>query len=337
LYLEQTMRKPVILILLILAIVGAGWWIFTTIGRTTAETGASIILYGNVEIREVNLGFRVGGRIADMSVDEGDPVASGQVLASLDDMPYRLELAALDAHRAAAAANLSRLEAGFRPEEIAQAAATLDQRTAALTRTQKDLQRIRSLTASGSATQQDLDRIEAAHDEALASVALARANLDLLQSGFRVEEIAAARAQLEQAKAQVAKIQLQIDDARLHAPAEGTVLVRAQEPGAMVAAGQTVFTLSLQDKTWVRAYVPEPRLGDLHPGMKARIFTDTQPDTPYTGQVGFIASQAEFTPKNVQTEELRSDLVFRFRVVLDNSDEHLRQGMPVTVELVPGD
>jgi HlyD family secretion protein len=158
-----------------------------------------------------------------------------------------------------------------------------------------------------------------------------------MQSGYREEDIAAARARLEETNAQVAKIQLQIDDTRLHSPAAGTVLVRAQEPGAMVAPGQAVFTLSLLEKTWVRAYVPEPRLGRIYPGMKARVFTDTRPGQPYSGQVGFIASQAEFTPKNVQTEELRSDLVFRFRVVLDNPDEQLRQGMPVTVELVPGD
>ena len=120
----------------------------------------------------------------------------------------------------------------------------------------------------------------------------------------------------------------------MHTPSRGTVLVRALEPGSMASAGQTVLTLSLQDRTWVRAYVPEPELGEIHPGMPVQVYTDARTE-PYSGQIGFIASRAEFTPKNVETEELRTDLVFRFRVVLDHPDEALRQGMPVTVVLHP--
>lgn len=329
------MRKPVIFIIIIIAVIVGGWWLLKQAGQDATNSENTLTAYGNVEIREVRLGFRVGGRITQMGVDEGDTVSAGQVLASLDETPYRLELAAAQARRDAAAANLRKLEAGFRPEEIAEAAARLHQHEATLTRTQKDLRRIRNLTASGSATRQDLDRIEAAHEEAAAGLELARANLDLMQAGYREEDIASARAQLEETKAHVAKIQLQIEDTQLHAPTKGTILVRAQEPGAMVAAGQSVFTLSLQEKTWVRAYISESRLGKIHPGMRARVHTDTRPHTPYSGRIGFIASQAEFTPKNVQTEELRSDLVFRFRVVLDEPDDQLRQGMPVTVELLP--
>ncbi|MDD4073641.1 MAG: efflux RND transporter periplasmic adaptor subunit, partial [Desulfobacterales bacterium] len=138
---------------------------------------------------------------------------------------------------------------------------------------------------------------------------------------------------LEASAATIQRAQRQLADTRLTAPAGGILLTRAKEPGSIVAAGQTVAVVSLTDPVWVRAYVAEPDLGHIWPGMPAEIITDTRPDTPYQGHVGFISPEAEFTPKNVETPRLRTDLVYRFRVVADNPDQGLRQGMPVTVRI----
>jgi len=132
-----------------------------------------------------------------------------------------------------------------------------------------------------------------------------------------------------------AAAKIQLADTELHAPSNGVILTRAQEVGAIVQAGATVLTLSLQTPVWVRAYVDEPHLGDVHPGAKVEVFTDSKPDQPYHGQVGYISPRSEFTPKSVETEELRTSLVYRLRVVVSDPDASLRQGMPVTVKLAP--
>jgi HlyD family secretion protein len=154
--------------------------------------------------------------------------------------------------------------------------------------------------------------------------------------GPRKEDIAAAQGALEAARAQRQIAETALADTELKAPAVGIILTRAVEPGAIVAAGTTVYTLSLQNPVWVRAYVSEPRLGTLAPGMAVEVYTDTRPDKPYPAQVGFISPVAEFTPKSVETPELRADLVYRFRVLVKNPDAALRQGMPVTVRIPAG-
>jgi HlyD family secretion protein len=329
------MRKAII-IMLIMAVAGAAA-VYSQWGRIAgAGDEGTLRAYGNVEIREVNLGFRVSGRVSEVLVEEGDSVEPGQKVALLDAEPYRRELQSARARREAAAAELERYEAGYRFEEIAQAEARLNERKATLRRTDRELARQRRLQDSNASTEQDLDRAVAAHEEAQARVDLAEASLELLRSGFRVEDVRAARARLAEAEARIEELRLRLSDCELYAPSKGSVLVRAVEPGAFVGVGQTALSLSLSGRTWVRAYIPQNRLGDIAPGMRARVYTDSRPDKPYTGQIGFIAPQAEFTPKNVETEELRSDLVFRFRVVIDNPDEGLRQGMPVTVELAGG-
>jgi HlyD family secretion protein len=180
---------------------------------------------------------------------------------------------------------------------------------------------------------QDRDNAAASHEEAEARLKSARENLALLEAGFRVEDIAQAKADLAQAEAALATANLQVKDTVLTAPSDGVILTRAQEAGAILQVGSAVFTLSLVDPVWVRAYVHEPDLGRIHPGMKVEIRTDSRPDKPYTGQIGFISPRAEFTPKTVETTELRTALVYRLRIVVANPDEGLRQGMPVTVTL----
>jgi HlyD family secretion protein len=180
---------------------------------------------------------------------------------------------------------------------------------------------------------QERDDAQARAREAVARLNSAREQLKLLESGFRVEEIAQSKAEVGRAEAALQAAELRLQDTVLQSPAEGVVLTRAQEPGAIVQPGATVLTVSLKQPVWVRAYIPEPDLGRVHPGLKVEVTTDTRREKPYRGQIGYISPRAEFTPKNVETPGLRTSLVYRLRVVVEDPDEGLRQGMPVTVRL----
>ncbi|MEZ5934896.1 MAG: secretion protein HlyD [Alphaproteobacteria bacterium] len=298
-----------------------------------AEEKAGLELYGNVDIRQVELGFRVGGRIAAMRFEEGDAVAAGDQLATLDQRPYRDERRLAEADVALAEANLAKLEAGNRPEEIAQAEAAVAERDAALTNATRQFERQERLVRNDIASRQAFDDAKALVDEAEARLTSARKALDLAKEGFRSEDKAAARASLEAAGARLATAETGLADTALQAPADGIMLSRVREPGAIVAPGETVYTLSLERPIWVRAYVPEPSLGQLRPGQEVEVISDARPDQPYHGQIGFISPVAEFTPKTVETPDLRTALVYRFRVVVEDGAAGLRQGMPVTVRV----
>lgn len=324
------MRKRVLPVILLIGLGLAGWFAY---GRYVREDSGQPVFYGNVDIREVELGFRVAGRVAEMLVDEGDAVTAGQRLATLDKTPFLDDLALQTANIAQQAANLAKLEAGSRPEEIEQAKAEVAARQASLENARGVFARQQQLAKSDFASQQAFDNASAQLRSAEAQLKAGEQALKLAQDGPRKEDIAAARAALEAAKAQKQKAETALADAELLAPADGIVLTRAAEPGAIMAAGTVVYALSLQNPVWVRAYISEPQLGMIHPGAPVKLYTDTRPDAPYDGQVGFISPVAEFTPKSVETPELRADLVYRFRVIVRNPDKALRQGMPVTVKL----
>ncbi|RJX25676.1 MAG: secretion protein HlyD [Desulfurivibrio sp.] len=325
------MKKKVIFLLLIPVLVAAAF-IYRNLPDNQTATG-ELTLYGNVDIRKVDLGFRVSGRIAEVLVEEGDRVQAEQILARLDQAPYEDELQLAQAREAQAAAMLKKMEVGTRPQEIAQAEALVRERQATEKNLQTEYQRLKNLSDSGAVSRQSFDNVSAALDEARARLATAREGLHLSREGFRSEDIEAARAELQAATARLAGARTRLADTEIKAPQEGTILTRVEEAGAIVGSGQTVLTLSLDTPLWIRAYVEEPDLGRVYPGMPARIFTDSAPDRPYAGQVGFISPEAEFTPKSVQTEELRTRLVYQLRIIADNPDRGLRQGMPVTVRL----
>lgn len=299
----------------------------------TRERDSALQLYGNVDIRQVELGFRVSGRIQEMRFEEGDPVAEGDLMARLDQQPYENDLHLAAAEVAGERANLQLLETGTRPEEIAQARALVAERQAALANAKQQFERQQQLVRSAAASRQAFDSARALLDEAEARLVSAQKALDLALEGFRSEEKAAARAALDAAQARQAMAETELQDTELQAPAAGTILSRVRERGAIVAPGDTVYALSLDRPVWVRAYAPEPELGLIHPGQDVLVLTDTRPDRPYRGQIGFISPVAEFTPKSVETPELRTDLVYRLRVVVLDADPGLRQGMPVTVRI----
>lgn len=313
------------ILILLVATGGFGLW-----GRN----GDGLTLYGNVDIRQVDLGFRVPGRIETMPVEEGAHVKAGAVLAKLDTRPLGDRLAAAEAQLALATADLDKRRNGNRPQDIAQAQAGLAQAQANLARAKEDYDRRKPLIESGAISQALFDQTTAALRAAQAQADAAAQALSLQRAGFRREDIEAAEAQVASAKAQRAGAATDLADATLVAPSDGTILTRAQEPGAIVQAGQTVFTLTIDRPVRVRAYVAEPDLGRLSPGMKVDVSVDGNPKT-YHGTIGYISPTAEFTPKTVETTSLRTDLVYRLRVIVTDGDNALRQGQPVTVT-VPG-
>ncbi len=313
-------------------VLGVGWYLWRQHGADNPD--APFSLSGNVDVHQVELAFRVTGRIADMKAQEGDKVAAGATLATLDFVPFATDVASATADVAQAQAQLDKTLRGYRVEEIAQARDTVAQRAADLENARVTLQRQQALVASGLVTHQQIDDAAARVRMSNAQLAGARDQLSLQLHGSRIEDIAAQEALLASARARLQKAQTALADATLLAPSAGIISVRARENGAIVQAGQTVYTLTLNEPVWIRAYVPQPRLGRIKPGMVVKVSTDSMPGRQYEGTVGFISPDAEFTPKTVQTEQVRDDLVYRIRVIASDPDNVFRQGMPVTV-LVP--
>lgn len=329
------MKKIAPLILVALAVaIGLGWYfrVPQALGLVAPEKTA-LTLYGNVDIRQVSLAFRVSGRLSQVLVDEGDTVKAGDVLAQLDSQPNEYAVAAAAANVAALSATLEKLKAGPRTAEIAQARAAFNESLASLNNARIAFERAAELRPQGTISQAAFDQAESEKDVAAARSDSARQALRLLEEGNRPEDIAYGAAQLQAAEAALETARTTLSDTALKAPEDGIILSRVEEPGAVLAAGGPVLVLSLAKPVWVRAYIDEPDLGRIHPGLKVKVTSDTRPDAPYDGTVGFISPVAEFTPKSVETPALRTDLVYRLRIVIDNPGEDLRQGMPVTVRL----
>lgn len=322
-------RRIIVAAVAMLLAAGLGWWWFH---RTPAE--GPLVLTGNVEVRQVNLGFKVAGRIETLKVDEGDGVADGQVLALLEKVYFEDSIAQLKAQADQAKANLAKLEAGNRREEIAQAEAAVKEREATVANAKVSFERADQLVKKAAASQKTYDDAQAAYREAEARLNSARQALRVMQIGSRVEDIDAARAQVADREAAVQVALRQLADAELTAPSPGVVLSRVREAGAIVAAGETVFVLSLVDPVWIRSYVSGVDLGRIQPGMEVSVKTDTPGSPLLKGRIGFISTTAEFTPKTVETRELRTALVYRIRIVVNGAGDALRQGMPVTVSVL---
>ncbi|MEI2302102.1 secretion protein HlyD [Ensifer sp. MJa1] len=327
------MNKPLIALLLVAGAAAGAWWFDVPRKLGWMDSERTSVLYGNVDIRQVSLGFRVSGRIASLAVDEGDVVKPGDVLATLDPVPFEQAVSAAEAELGALKANLAKLKAGSRPTEIAQARAAHAERLADLENAELAYERARQLRPNGTISQANLDEANATRSAAAARATSAREALALLEEGSRVEDIDAAAAQVRAAEAKLESARTSLADTRLLAPDAGTILSRVREVGAIAAPSDMIYVVSLNEPVWVRAYVAEPDLGRVHPGMTVEVTSDSAPDRPYKAKVGFISPVAEFTPKSVETPELRTDLVYRLRIIVDKPGPDLRQGMPVTVHL----
>jgi HlyD family secretion protein len=324
---NRRMLAALAAVLLLLAALGAYLWR----QQGANDPDAAFLLSGNVDVHQVELAFRVTGRISGLKAQEGDKVSAGTTLGQLDRVPFETDVASAQADVGQARAQLEKTQRGFRVEEIAQARAAVAQRVADLDNARVTLQRQQQLVAAGLVTHQQIDDAEARLHASEAQLAAARGQLTLELHGSRIEDIDAAEATLAAAQARLQKAKTALDDTTLLAPSAGIISVRAREVGAIVQAGQTVYTLTLNDPVWIRAYVPQPRLGRIKPGMTVGITIDSMPGKRYQGTVGFISPDAEFTPKMVQTQQVRDDLVYRVRVIASDPDDVFRQGMPVTV------
>ncbi len=314
--------------LVVAAVTGAGWWLTHRQAPVTALT-----LYGNVDLRQVSLAFNDSQRIASILVEEGERVHKGQVVATLDTSRLEPQVAAAEAQTAAQNAVVEKLHHGSRPEEIAQGRANLAAAKADALNAKLQYQRLETLVPQKLASQQELDAAKAAMDASEARVDASQKALDLLVAGPRKEDIAQAEAQLQAQQAQLALLRRQLDDAKLQAPLDAVVRARLLEPGDMASPQKPVLSLAILHPKWVRAYVTETDLGRVRPGMAAAVAVDSFPGRRYAGHVGFISPVAEFTPKNVETQALRTNLVYEVRVLVDDPRDDLRLGMPATVFL----
>lgn len=292
-----------------------------------------LTLYGNIEIRDVDLSFRVPGRLIRLLVNEGARVRGGELLANLDPSTYQYNFQEAKGQLDVAKADLARLTKGLRTQEITQAKAQLDAQQALASDLQVKLQRAEDLREKQFISAQELDTARHLYQQALANVNFAVQGYSLAKQGYRSEDIDQGYARVSQTQGASDIAQQQLNDTYLYAPQPGIIQIRVKEVGSMVASGTPIYTLSLVNPMYAQVYVAEPDLGQVKQGQKADVFIDSRPDKPYHGHVGFISPTAEFTPKTVQTAELRTDLVYRLRIVIDNADARLHQGMPVTVQL----
>ena len=328
------MNRRVVLALAVVSVLIAGALGARAFGLWPAGASTGLEMHGNIDIRQVDLGFRVGGRISTIAFDEGERVPAGAVLATLDPAPLTEVVAESEGVAAAAEADLAKLHHGNRAQDIAQAADRLAAAEAALAKARQDYDRRSGLVASGAVSKAVFDATAAALHSAEADAAAARAAAALMREGARAEDIDAGAARARQARAQADHARTDLADTRLLAPNAGVIFTRALEPGAIVQPGQTVLTETIDRPVRIRAYIAEPDLARITPGMAATITADGSAKT-YHGTVAYIAPTAEFTPKTVQTDDLRADLVYRVRIIVTDPDEALRQGAPVTV-LVSG-
>ncbi len=324
------MRKflPVIILFALISALGFYWFYLKP-----QKENAPLKLFGNVEIREAEASFRQSGRIKELLVEEGDKVEEGQIIATLEKDTFEEALISADAEIAAINAEVAKLKNGSRPEEIALADANLRQAEAILKNAQTEYARQAALLPNGAVSQKIVEAVKTQKDVAQANYDAALETLKLRKSGFRKEDIESAKSKLEAAKANRQKLNTAYDDTNLYAPVSGIIISKPKEKGAIVTPNLPVFTISMQSPLYIRAYVGEEALGKVAPGTKVKIKSDSI-EKEYIGQVGFVSPRSEFTPKTVETENLRSDLVYRLRIIVKDSDSKLLQGMPVTVKLM---
>ena len=329
---KMPMKKKiirVIIVIFLLGSMGTGIWYF--LFKEPQVTENRLILYGNVDIRQVELAFNAVERIAEILVEEGEPVKKGQLLALLETRRLQQLENRAEAQLRAQQEEVDKLERGTRPEEIRKARAEVEVASTEAQNAKKTYQRLRPLSVTNLTSQKRTDDAGAKAEAARAQLNAARETLNLAIAGPRREDISMARARLEAIKAELDIARKNLEDARLTAPDHAVVQNRILQPGDMAFPQRPVFTLALTNPVWIRTYIPEPDMGKIFPGMKAQISTDSYPDKSYKGWIGAISPTAEFTPKSVETPEIRTDLVYQIRVYACNPQNEMRLGMPATV------
>lgn len=331
------MKKSLVatmVVAVLVLVVGVWWW-----HSHHSQDKDHLVLDGNVDIRQISLAFDGSGRVLELRAEEGDTVKAGQVLGILDTRTLSLQAAQAQAQIDVQQQNLLRLQHGSRPQELAQAKSRLAAAQASAAKAAQDLARLQDIAArtqGHGVSPQDLDSARSNAQVTRAQADEQQQSLRLTELGPREEDIAGAVAQLKASQAQLAILMHEINLGQLIAPADAIVRSRLLEPGDMATPQRPAFTLALVQPKWVRVYVSETQLALVKSGQAATVTTDTHPDRPVQGTVGYISSVAEFTPKNVQTEELRTSLVYEVRVIVQDGSNLLRLGQPATVRLDVG-
>jgi HlyD family secretion protein len=323
--------KKIFVIVAVIAVIAVAAML---ISRRNLAAKGELKVSGTVEATTVELSFKVGGRLARRLVDEGMTVSAGQVVALLEDDELKQERSARSADEKASQAALADLEAGSRREEIAQAEAALARMKADAGRLARDAERAEDLYKRDIVARQELDAALAGRDASAAAVREAEQHLRLLKAGPRPDAVRQSRARVDASSAGRAQAETRLSQAVLNAPLAGLVLAKHVEPGEMLAAGAPVVTVARMDEVWLRGYIPETELGHVKVGQSARVSIDTWPGRVFEGRVSFISSEAEFTPKNVQTEKERVKLVYRIKITLPNPKGELKPGMPADAVIV---
>jgi len=325
-------RAP-ILVALVVVIAAALWWT----QRSDGVLADGLFASGTVEATDADLGFQLPGRIDEVRVREGERVTTGSEIAVLDSRELDAAVAAADAMVSAAQARLAELTEGARPQEVAQARLAVRAAADRMDETRRDQERARTLFDGGAISRQAMQRAETALELATSSHEQATQRLALVEEGPRNETIAAQRGVVAQAQAQLALARATAENAVIVAPMDGLVTTRHREPGEAVGAGAPVVTLLDPDDRWVRIYVREDAIGRVQIGSAASIRSDTYPDRSYDGEVVFVSSEAEFTPRNVQTTEERTKLVYAVKVrITGDPDFELKPGIPADVTILEG-
>lgn len=325
--------KKKIIILFLLVIAGFLSWHYFLRKQPTLEIN-TLRLSGNIEVTDVQVSFRIPGKIEERLVSEGDLVKAGQVVARLDSKDLAQEIAQRKAQVTAAQAVLTELTAGSRPEEIAQAEAVLERAEAEGTRAKLEFERQKKLFEREVISQREFDGAKTTLDGAQARIREAKEMHSLVRKGPRQEKIDQGKAGMEQAKQALALAETRKGYSVAVSPLSGIVLSENSEAGEYVSPGTPVVTIGDLSRVYLRAYINETDLGRVKVGQTVRLATDTFPGKTYLGKISFIASQAEFTPKNVQTQKERVKLVYRIKVDVPNPDQELKPGMPADGEIL---
>ncbi len=328
----MTARLRVAAAILFAIVIGGGiWWFILRLHPTMS--GNTLLLYGNVDIREVQPAFNDTGAVTEMKVFEGSEVKKGELIATIDDSRYAAGLAQARQQADTLKATFAKLVNGSRPEEIAQAKATMEGLRSIYDNNNILYKRTVGLVPRGAASTEDRDNALAQLNSSRQSYEAAQQAYILAVKGPRAEDIAAARTAYAAAEAAAALAEREFADTKLYAPADGIVEDRILEPGDMATPSTPIYTIALTEPLWVRAYVPEGELGQIHLGTSATVTTDSYPGRVYHGWIGYLSPTSEFTPKAVETPELRTALVYQLRVYVCDARDELRLGMPATVHI----
>ncbi|MDN5068394.1 efflux RND transporter periplasmic adaptor subunit [Aliarcobacter butzleri] len=323
------MKKKLTIALIILLISFISYKIYSNMFLKNEN---NLTFYGNLDTRTVNVGFRFLGKIENITKDEGEIVKKDEVLVKLDTASLEKSLEELNEKIFASKLELSKLQTGYRQEEILEAKAAMEEAIENLNKTKDTYNRQANLFKTKSTSEENFTISQLNYKQALATLDKAKALYELRKNGYRDEDIKIQESNLKSLEIQAEKLKIDLNDSIIKAPVNGVILTRFKEIGAITNAGESILEIAKTDEFWVRAYIDEKNLGNIKPGLKMSIQTDSRSEN-YEGVIGFISPVAEFTPKNIETQELRADLVYSFRVIVKNPDDKIRQGMPVTLKI----